>query len=175
MSRPASTPVTRGRHCGRFEIAATSRWWWVVRGFICGLYWKGCRLRRSGMRSFGAVCKQPPSAGREILHRFLRRYDPDAAVRIHANDRQKLIRAVELTLLERQPATVTQSIPRTPLEGFRVLKIGLSPERKALYRQIDARAAAMFEDGLIEETQSLLDAGVSSQAKALQSLGYRQA
>lgn len=110
-----------------------------------------------------------------ILYRFLRRYDPDAAARIHANDHQKLIRAVELTLLGRQPATVTQSIPRNPLQGFRVLKIGLSPERKALYRQIDARAAAMFEDGLIEETRSLLDAGVSPQAKALQSLGYRQA
>lgn len=110
-----------------------------------------------------------------ILHRFLRRYDPGSANRIHTNDRQKLIRAVELSLLGRQPASATQSIPRSPLEGFRVLKIGLSPERKALYRQIDARAAGMFEGGLVEETQSLLDAGVSPHAKALQSLGYRQA
>jgi tRNA dimethylallyltransferase len=110
-----------------------------------------------------------------VLHRFLRRYDRDAASRIHENDHQKLIRAVELTLVGRQPATVIQSMPRTPLEGFRVLKIGLSPERKALYRQIDTRTARMFEDGLTEETQSLLDAGVSPHAKALQSLGYRQA
>ena len=111
----------------------------------------------------------------DSLHRFLKRYDPDAANRIHANDHQKLIRAVELTLLGGQPATAIQSIPRTPLKGFRVLKIGLSPERKALYRQIDARAAGMFDEGLIDETRALLNAGVSPQAKALQSLGYRQA
>lgn len=128
--------------------------------------------RDEGLRSrVQAAAQRRPG----VLHRFLRRYDPNAAGRIHANDHQKLIRAVELTLLGRQPASVTQSIPRTPLEGFRVLKIGLSPERKALYPQIDRRAAAMFESGLIEETQSLLDAGVPPQAKALQSLGYRQA
>jgi tRNA dimethylallyltransferase len=109
------------------------------------------------------------------LQRFLRRYDPAAASRIHANDHQKLIRAVELTLLGGQPASVIQSMARTPLDGFQVLKIGLAPERKALYRRIDARAAEMFQAGLVKETQGLRKAGVSPQAKSLQSLGYRQA
>jgi len=109
------------------------------------------------------------------LHRILRRQDPEAASRIHPNDHQKLIRAIELTLLSGQPATVTQKAPRDGLQGFRILKIGLSPDRSALRQHINARSARMFEDGLIEETKALLASGISPRSKALQSLGYRQA
>jgi tRNA dimethylallyltransferase len=101
------------------------------------------------------------------LHRFLRRTNPRAAQRIHPNDHQKLSRAIELA------ATPPQ--PREPLTGFRILKIGLNPPRPALYERINLRTAAMFEAGLLEETRALLDSGISSSAKALQSLGYRQA
>lgn len=109
------------------------------------------------------------------LHRILQKHDPEAAARIHPNDHQKLIRAVELTMLGRQPATATQKAPRDALQGFRVLKIGLRPEKNALREQISARSAAMFEFGLVDETKALLARGVPSGGKALQSLGYRQA
>ncbi len=109
------------------------------------------------------------------LHRILRRYDSEAASRIHPNDHQKLIRAIELTLLGGQPATVTQKTRRNGLQGFRALKIGLSPDRSALRQHIEARATSMFENGLIEETKALLGEDNSPAAKALQSLGYRQA
>jgi len=111
-----------------------------------------------------------------VLYRFLRRYDPTAAVRIHKNDTQKLIRAVELTFLSGTSASQVQSQPRSPLEGFHVLKIGLIPERAKLYAQINNRARAMFESGLIAETEHLLRCqGVPVTAKSLQALGYRQA
>ncbi len=103
------------------------------------------------------------------LHRFLRRLDPAAAARIHANDRQKLIRAIELALAVSSPA------PRQPLEGFRVLKIGLNPDRGTLYSRLNLRSQAMFDRGLIEETQSLLQSGIPPNARAMQSLGYKQA
>ena len=109
------------------------------------------------------------------LYRFLRVYDPAALPRIHANDHQKLIRAIELTVLGRQPATLTQSQPRIPLEGFRVLKLGLNPERALLHCRINERAERMFSAGLIDETRALLASGVPASAKALQSLGYKQA
>ncbi|HWF47169.1 MAG TPA: tRNA (adenosine(37)-N6)-dimethylallyltransferase MiaA [Bryobacteraceae bacterium] len=109
------------------------------------------------------------------LYRFLTRYDPIAAGRIHPNDLQKLTRAVEMTISAGRAASEIQSGERMALTDFRVLKLGLAPRREDLRRQIDARTVRMFANGLIEETRALLDAGCPPSAKALQSLGYRQA
>ena len=102
------------------------------------------------------------------LHRFLRRADPAAALRIHPNDHPKLMRAVELS------AAVPPS-PRVPLAGYRILQIGLNPARPDLYQRLDRRSEAMFQGGLLDETNALLAAGVSGETRALQSLGYKQA
>ena len=110
-----------------------------------------------------------------VLHRFLRRHDPASAARIHRNDHQKLMRAIELTRLAGQPASRMQGFPRQRLEGFRVLQIGLNPPRRLLREALDARSAEMFRAGLIEETRALLESGVDARAKSLQSLGYKQA
>ncbi|MGA8029009.1 MAG: tRNA dimethylallyltransferase, partial [Bryobacteraceae bacterium] len=110
-----------------------------------------------------------------VLHRFLRARDPEAANRIHFNDRQKLIRAIELILLARQPVTTIQSLPRDALRGVRALKFGLIPPRAVLYQHLDRRSAQMFSNGLLTETKALLDSGVSPFPKPLQSLGYKQA
>jgi tRNA dimethylallyltransferase len=109
------------------------------------------------------------------LHRLLRRRDPAAALRIHQNDRQKLIRAIELIVLAGQPASAVQAGPRNRLEGFAVLKLGLAPDRALLRKRLDQRSAAMFEGGLLEETRQLLASGAAAEAKPLQSLGYKQA
>lgn len=118
-----------------------------------------------------ALADRRPAA----LHRFLRIHDPTAALRIHPNDRQKLIRALELTVLSGQPVTHVQAAPRDRLAGFAILKLGLAPDRSALADRLDRRTAAMFHDGLLQETQRLLDAGAPPGAKPLQSLGYKQA
>ena len=81
------------------------------------------------------------------LHRLLRRLDPAAAHRIHANDQPKLIRAIEVCLAARQPLTEAWKTGRDPLTGYRILRIGLDPPRSELYARIDARAAKMFADG----------------------------
>lgn len=122
-------------------------------------------------RRLRALAERRPAA----LHRFLRIHDPVAALRIHSNDRQKLIRALELTILAGQAASRTQSAPRDRLEGFAVLKLGLAPGRDLLYERLNHRSAAMFRGGLIEETKRLLEAGAQPDAKPLQSLGYKQA
>ena len=109
------------------------------------------------------------------LHRFLRTHDPATASRIHPNDHQKLVRAIELILLARQPASVIQSQPRAPIEGFTAFKIGLAPDRSRLYKHLDERTVQMFRGGLLAETQTILDTGLPPTAKSLQSLGYKQA
>ncbi len=109
------------------------------------------------------------------LHRLLRRFDPAAAERIHPNDHPKLVRALEVILLARRPLTDLFAAGRQGLTGFRVLKIGLAPDRAALYDRINRRAAAMFEAGLVEETRSILGMGFAETCKPFESLGYRQA
>ena len=122
------------------------------------------RLTRSRMRH-----------GDAWLHQMLRRLDPASAERIHANDAAKLMRAIEVCLAERMPMSLVlgdRAKARDPLNGFRLLRVGLDPPRKELYDRLNRRAAAMFASGLVEETRGLLER--YGPVKALDSLGYRQ-
>ena len=115
------------------------------------------------------------SRGSDYLHRILRRLDPAAAEKIHANDAPKVIRAIEVCLTSRQKMTdLWQQHGRDPLRGFRILRLGLDPDRQALYERINSRAQQMFEAGLVEETKRLLEK-YGDAAGPLASLGYRQA
>jgi tRNA dimethylallyltransferase len=112
--------------------------------------------------------------GSGYLHRILRRLDRAAAEKIHANDTPKLIRAIEVCLASRQKMTELWQQGRDPLRGFRILRLGLDPDRQALYDRINRRAQEMFEAGLVEETQRLLEK-YGDAAGPLSSLGYKQA
>jgi tRNA dimethylallyltransferase len=118
--------------------------------------------------------------GSTWLHRVLNRLDAATAERIHANDTAKLIRAIEVCVAARSPlSTLLRNQGKNPLIGFRILRIGLNPQRIAvppgegLYERINQRCTAMFAAGLVEETRGLLERYGS--VKALDSLGYRQA
>jgi len=118
-----------------------------------------------------ASAKQKGSAH---LHRILQRLDPGAARAIHPNDTPKLIRAIEVCLAAKRKMTDLWRQGRDPLRGFRILRLGLDPERNALYSRINERARRMFDAGLVEETRALLERYGDS-APPLSSLGYRQA
>jgi tRNA dimethylallyltransferase len=106
----------------------------------------------------------------------LRRIDAKAAEAIHPNDTAKVIRAIEVSLAAKQPMTEAWKLGRDPLIGYRILRLGLNPERQKLYGRINHRAESMFENGLVEETRSLLAKyGDEHGVPALKSLGYRQA
>ena len=118
--------------------------------------------------------KRTNERGAEYLHRILRRLDPTSAERIHSNDIPKVIRAIEVCVASRQPMTELWQQGRESLTGFQILRLGLNPEREALYARINRRAEQMFEQGLIAETETLL-AKYGPNAWPLSSLGYRQA
>lgn len=113
-------------------------------------------------------------SGAERLHRILRRLDPVSAQRIHSNDAPKLIRALEVCLATRRPMSELWKAGREPLRGFRIVRIGLHPDRARLYLRIDERAAQMFAQGLIAETERLWK-NYGDNARPLSSLGYKQA
>jgi tRNA dimethylallyltransferase len=108
------------------------------------------------------------------LHRLLRRFDAAAAARIHPNDLPKVTRALEVCLVTRRPVTELFQQGRGALEGYRVLKLGLFPEREPLYARLDARCAWMFDNGLVEETRGILAMGFAETCKPFESHGYRQ-
>jgi tRNA dimethylallyltransferase len=112
--------------------------------------------------------------GSAHLHKILRRLDAAAANKIHPNDTPKLIRAVEVCLGTRRQMTEMWSEGRDALKGFTILRIGLNPDRDALYARINQRALVMFERGLVEETRQLL-AKYGAAVRPLTSLGYKQA
>jgi tRNA dimethylallyltransferase len=127
--------------------------------------------RSDELRERLRTIEQKKGAG--YLHCILSRLDKAAAQRIHANDVPKVIRAIEVCIQARQPMTDLWQEGRDPLKGFRVLRFGLNPERNALYTHINERCAHMFEAGLIEETERLMQK--YPDAPALASLGYKQA
>ena len=107
------------------------------------------------------------------LHRLLRKLDPEAAAHIHENDTPKVIRALEVCISSRAPMSELWKQGRDALAGFRVVRVGLNPERNALYTRINERCRRMFDAGLVEETRALMEKYPKSWA--LSSLGYKQA
>jgi tRNA dimethylallyltransferase len=118
--------------------------------------------------------KLAATRGPAYLHRVLTRLDPDAAAAIHANDIPKVIRAVEVSLAADRPLTQQWKKGRDALTGYRILRLGLNPPRERLYERINQRAAAMFDRGLIEETERLI-ARYGPDCRPFASLGYAEA
>jgi tRNA dimethylallyltransferase len=118
--------------------------------------------------------QQATAAGSAALHRRLAAVDPEGARLLHRNDQVRIVRALEVFEQTGRPLSSWQRAHGFRSGRYRLLKIGLAPERDELYRSIDARAAAMFASGLIEETAALLAAGYLPQLKALQTIGYRE-
>jgi tRNA dimethylallyltransferase len=108
------------------------------------------------------------------LHRMLARLDPEAARKISPADAQKLIRAIEVCLLARKPLSEVHRQGRAPLQGWRALKIGLTPSREALHPRIHARTDAMLAAGWLDEVRALLKSGMLEDAKPFDFIGYRE-
>jgi tRNA dimethylallyltransferase len=108
------------------------------------------------------------------LHRLLRRMDPTAAARLHPNDTSKLIRAIEVCASGRT-LTAMQGSPREPVIQTRAVRILLDPPRPLVHQRINARAEAMFREGLLEETRRLMERGVDADAPAFRAVGYKEA
>ncbi len=115
------------------------------------------------------------SKGSVHLHAVLARLDRAAAAAIHQNDAPKMIRAIEVYLQARRRISMLWSEQgRAPLSGFRVLRIGLNPDRAALYERINRRALQMLAGSLVEEARTIGER-YGYDAAPLNSTGYRQA
>ncbi len=109
------------------------------------------------------------------LYGELQKIDPESAARIHENDTQRIIRALEVYMLTGIPLSqhFLRQKKRPEKELQNVLQIGLTTERKVLYNRINKRSGLMLELGLQEEVEGLLAQGFSRELKSMQSIGYK--
>lgn len=103
------------------------------------------------------------------IHERLRGLDPDRAASLHANDRFRLTRALEINLLTGKPMS---SLPVQAGLRHEALVISMQLARDTLHQRIAQRTKAMLESGLIEEVEGLLERGVQASSKPMQSIGY---
>lgn len=111
--------------------------------------------------------KEAEEKGREFLYERLKRLDLKAAQKIHPNDTKRIIRALEVYLINKKPISQLQK-KRQGLWGKYDIKIfALVRSRARLYERINERVERMFEDGLVDEMKNLLKRPWSPTASAL--------
>jgi len=114
--------------------------------------------------------------GLESLYRRLQQVDPAAAARIHANDPQRIQRALEVYELTGQSLSDFHSQGREGPLPYRLIKLVLAPEDRALMQQrIEQRFREMLDAGLIDEVRGLVERGdLDADLPAMRAVGYRQ-
>ena len=115
--------------------------------------------------------KQAAEAGHESLYAELLNIDPAAAQRIDPRNIRRVIRALEVY---RQAAQTSYRPERKKSMPYRTLIIGLTIDRKELYRRVDRRVDDMMERGLVAEVEKLANMGYDSYLPAMNSIGYKQ-
>lgn len=119
----------------------------------------------------GALEARYDREGGDAMFAELQRIDPVYAADRHPNDKRRLIRALEVHAITGQPYSsfhTTDGVRRTDIAP---LLIGLEWPREVIYARIDARAAAMFARGLVDEVRSLAD---RLSPEAAQAVGYKE-
>ena len=113
--------------------------------------------------------------GAAALHAELARADPQTAATIQPNDRQRLVRALELLATTGQPPSALYAAQQTRRPPWPTLAIGLNPARAVLHQRIGERFHAMIAEGLIDEVAALKTRPqLSLAAPSMRSVGYRQ-
>jgi len=111
--------------------------------------------------------------GTPLLHKRLKKIDPETAEKLHQNDASRVIRAIEIFEGTGKRISEQQRKHGFAEKQFRVLSIGLTMERAKLYNKINRRVDQMIELGFIKEIKSLLSMGFTENIQAMQSIGYR--
>jgi len=111
----------------------------------------------------------------EALHARLVTRDPEAARRLRPRDRQRICRALEVIDLTGTSFSEWQARPAAPAVAgeWRIVEVRVSPAEVS--RRIETRTRWMFDHGLLDETQALLDAGCEESLRRLRAVGYDEA
>lgn len=110
--------------------------------------------------------------GREYLHMELARLDPEAAARIHPNNTQKIIRAIEAARNGSKVKSFDNA--SVPTADYDVLLAGLTRDRAELYDRINTRVDMLVSQGLADEVASLMQMGLGYDDISMKGIGYKE-
>ena len=113
--------------------------------------------------------------GVPLLHRMLRKVDPESALRIQPRDLKRLVRALEVFLLTGRTLTAHFADTASPIQGIDVLSVGLRLPAAQIAERVTRRVDEQFARGLLGEIRGLLASGVPAAARPFGGLVYRQA
>lgn len=151
--------------------------------FLCGgsgLYLKAlteglCPAPPADAAVRAEIAREREERGLVALHDELGRVDPDAAARIAPRDGVRITRALEVSRLTGRPLSAWQRDHAFEDRPFELLVLVVSPSVEDLDERIAKRTKQMWDEGLLEETRSVLAAGFSGDLAPLQAIGYREA
>ncbi|MBT3320958.1 MAG: tRNA (adenosine(37)-N6)-dimethylallyltransferase MiaA [Anaerolineae bacterium] len=127
---------------------------------------------KADKRLRGELEKLEAEKGSQWLHEKLMMLDPVASEKIDYRNIRRVIRALEVIFTTgKKFSSLRKQKGESP---YNLLTIGLKRERPELYERVDLRIEKMFEAGLLNEAQSLLDAGYSDELPSMSALGYRE-
>ena len=112
--------------------------------------------------------------GLAVVYNRLVKIDPSVTSTIHPNDRQRIIRALEVFELTGKPLSEWQKEHAFGDDPYEIVKIGLNRDRAELYDRINRRCERMIQNRLLEEVRGLISKGYGVELKPLRSVGYRQ-
>lgn len=119
------------------------------------------------------IIREYEEHGLAHLYNELEQVDPISARRYGPNDRQRIMRALEVYRSTGKPLSESHvqdfSQPRYPFQAFI-----LTPQRPILYNRINARVDTMVSAGLLDEVHAYLKAGWSRHNPAVKALGYQE-
>jgi len=119
--------------------------------------------------------REAEAKGIETLYAKLEEVDPDYARKMDGMNTQRILRALDVWMQTGKPFSSFHSDDEAFELPSETWVFGLRRDRKNLYDRINRRVDRMFEQGFLEEVQSLLDRGYTMEDRGLNSVGYRDA
>lgn len=116
--------------------------------------------------------KQAEEKGNEFIHQQLQQVDPGLADKLHPNNVRRVIRALEIFHCTGKTMSELQEEQKPELV-YEAAIIGLNMDREQLYNRINKRVDMMLSEGLLEEVQTLYNAGIKD-SQSMQGIGYKE-
>lgn len=112
--------------------------------------------------------------GVQVLHEMLRRVDPAAAEQIHANNKKRVIRALEYYEKTGEQISKHNAEQHAKQSPYHYAYFVLNDDRKKLYQRIERRIDEMMAAGLVDEVKRLQAAGCRRGMVSMEGLGYKE-
>jgi tRNA dimethylallyltransferase len=177
--------------CGAEERSDLARWLALAEAAVADIHRRGRRVVVAGGSPLytkalleglsagpprdeavrGELDQRWEREGADALFAELARVDPAYAAAHHANDRRRVVRALEVHRLTGRPYSSFHTTDGVRRAGYRPLLLGLAWDKEVLHRRINARVRAMFAAGLVDEVRRLRPL---LSPEALQAVGYKE-